>query len=193
MAQFMSGSQLRQYLHISTRKMKYLMDYDMIPHENTGGNTHKYRVRVEDAEAFKVRMETDAELIAALAGHFSSRDGGKPKPYRPPINADAATADAFRLWLTARWAELPDALPAVAAAKLCGAEAKAITKLVRDKRIRGTLMGNVMVCVKEDWITWLTAPEMIATNKNEVYVGLMREFKKNIGEHRNNKQCSKEK
>ncbi len=176
--EYMSGSQLRQYLHISTRKMKYLMDHDLIPHENTGGTTHKYRVRVEDAVVFKERMEKDAELIAALAGQFSSHKNERPKPYRPPINADAATADAFRLWLTARWAELPDALPAVTAAKLCGAEAKAITKLVRQKRIRGILMGNVMVCVKEDWIAWLTTPEMITANKNETYVELMREFKR---------------
>ena len=143
-----------------------------------GGTTHKYRVRVEDAEAFKVRMETDAALIAALAGHFSSHKNDRPKPYRPPINADVATAEAFRLWLTARWAGLPDALPAVTAAKLCGAEAKVITKLVRDKRIRGTVVGHVMLCVKADWIAWLTTPEMIATNKNEVYVGLQKEFKR---------------
>ncbi len=176
--EYMSGSQLRQYLHISTRKMKYLMDHNLIPHENTGGTTHKYRVRVEDAEVFKERMESDAELIAALAGHFSSHKNDRPKPYRPPIKADATISDAFRLWLTARWAELPDALPAVMAAKLCGAEAKVITKLVRQKRIRGTLMGNVMLCVKEDWIAWLASVEMIATNKNEVYVALMREFKR---------------
>ncbi|MBE6763168.1 MAG: hypothetical protein E7553_02270 [Ruminococcaceae bacterium] len=176
--EYMSGSQLRQYLHISTRKMKYLMDHNLIPHENTGGTTHKYRVRVEDAEAFKVRMETDAVLIAALTGQFSSHKNERPKPYRPPINADAATAEAFRLWLTARWAELPDALPAVTAAKLCGSEAKVITKLVRDKRIRGTVVGHVMLCVKADWIAWLASVEMIATNKNEVYVGLMKEFKR---------------
>ncbi len=90
----------------------------------------------------------------------------------------AATADAFRLWLTARWAGLPEALPTVTAAKLCGSEAKVITKLVRDKHIRGILLGSVMLCVKEDWIAWLASPEMIATNKNEVYVGLMREFKR---------------
>ena len=176
--EYMSGSQLRQYLHISTRKMKYLMDHNLIPHENTGGTTHKYRVRVEDAVVFKERMEKDAELIAALAGHFSSHKNDRPKPYRPPIKADAATAEAFCVWLTARWAGLPDALPAVTAAKLCGAEAKVITKLVRDKRIRGTVVGHVMLCVKADWIAWLTTPEMIATNKNEVYVGLIREFKR---------------
>lgn len=34
--EYLSGSELRQYLHISTRRMKYLMDHDYIPHEDTG-------------------------------------------------------------------------------------------------------------------------------------------------------------
>ena len=33
--EYLSGSELRQYLHISTRKMKYLMDHDYILHEDT--------------------------------------------------------------------------------------------------------------------------------------------------------------
>ena len=44
MKDYMTGSELRQYLHISTRKMKYLMDHNYIPHENTGKTTHKYRI-----------------------------------------------------------------------------------------------------------------------------------------------------
>lgn len=56
---YMTGNQLRQYLHISTRKLKFLMDNDYIPHENTGHPTHKYLVKIEDAEAFNKRQHTD--------------------------------------------------------------------------------------------------------------------------------------
>ena len=52
----LSGSQLRQYLHISTRKLKYLMDHNYIPHEDTGQATYRYRVRWEDAVAFKLSL-----------------------------------------------------------------------------------------------------------------------------------------
>lgn len=63
---YMSGSELRQYLHISTRKMKYLMDHNYIPHENTGHATHKYRVLKEDAEKFKFRMDNEVGFLAEL-------------------------------------------------------------------------------------------------------------------------------
>ncbi len=76
---FMSGSELRQYLHISTRKMKYLMDHDYIAHENTGHATHKYRVSREEAERFKCRVETEDGFLAELSGKFSNRTGRQPR------------------------------------------------------------------------------------------------------------------
>ena len=63
---YMSGCQLRQYLHISTKKMKYLMDHNYIPHINTGRATHKYLVRIEDAKEFRHRMETQQGFLAEL-------------------------------------------------------------------------------------------------------------------------------
>ena len=63
----MSGSELCRYLHISTRKMKYLMDHDYIPHENTGHATYKYRVWGQDARAFQRRMETGPDFLSELA------------------------------------------------------------------------------------------------------------------------------
>lgn len=77
---YMSGCQLRQYLHISTRKMKYLMDHNYIPHENTGHATHKYRVLVEDAEMFKIRMDTEVGFLSELNGLFSNRTEWHPRP-----------------------------------------------------------------------------------------------------------------
>ena len=76
--EFMSGSELRQYLHISTRKMKYLMDNNYIPHENTGHTTHKYRVRTEDAVWFKARMDTEPGFLSELSGMFSNRTEWHP-------------------------------------------------------------------------------------------------------------------
>ena len=102
--QFMSGSELRQYLHISTRKMKYLMDNNYIPHENTGHTTHKYRVRTEDAVRFKTRMDTEPGFLSELSGMFSNRTEWHPLPM---FEATPENCEAFRRWLNLQWAELP--------------------------------------------------------------------------------------
>ena len=81
----LTGSQLRQYLHISTRKLKYLMDHNYIPHEDTGQATYRYRVRWEDAVAFKQRMDTDPSFLSELVGMFNTHCPAKPKPKPEPV------------------------------------------------------------------------------------------------------------
>ena len=73
MNECMSGSELRQYLHNTTRKMKYQMDNDYIPHENNRQATHKYRIRRADVMIFKQRMDTEQGFLAELSGMFSNR------------------------------------------------------------------------------------------------------------------------
>lgn len=103
--EYMSGCQLRQYLHISTRKMKYLMEHNYIPHENTGHATHKYRVKREDAETFRLRMEQEPNFLRELSGQFSSRKTRSPK--RPMIDPTEENCREFEAFLTDLWAELP--------------------------------------------------------------------------------------
>ena len=113
----LTGSQLRQYLHISTRKLKYLMDHDYIPHEDTGQATYRYRVRWEDAVKFKRRMEEEPGFLGELAGQFSSHHPPKPRPKpEPAFRPTPENCQRFRQWLARRWADEPDALPTQRAA-----------------------------------------------------------------------------
>lgn len=126
--EYMSGSELRQYLHISTRKMKYLMDHNYVPHENTGHATHKYRVLVEDADKFKFRMDNEEGFLTELKGMFSNRTEWHP---RPLIEVTEENCNLFRQWLEKEWADLPDALPTQTAAELVGHNPQRIHKLVK--------------------------------------------------------------
>ena len=60
--EYISGGELYKFLHISKRKMKYLLEHGYIKHIDTGKKTHRFMVKLSDAEEFKVRLETDAEL-----------------------------------------------------------------------------------------------------------------------------------
>ena len=112
----MTGSELRQYLHISTRKLKYLMDHNYIPHEDTGQSTYKYRVLVKDARTFKRRMKCEPGFLSELSGLFTStRPARSPAPNRARERIDSAE---FEKYLLLRWADLPDALPTLQAARL---------------------------------------------------------------------------
>lgn len=173
--EFMSGSKLRQYLHISTRKMKYLMDNNYIPHENTEHTTHKYRVRTEDAVRFKARMDTEPGFLSELSGMFSNRTEWNPLPM---FEATAENCEAFRRWLSSQWAELPEALPTQTAAELVGHNPQSIHKLIKENVLHGVKIGAVQYIPKTEFISYMASPKKLATPRTEKYKELIRAFKK---------------
>lgn len=188
---YMSGCQLRQYLHISTRKMKYLMDHDYIPHENTGHATHKYRVLVEDAEVFKYRMDNEVGFLAELNGMFSNRTEWHP---RPLIEVTEENCNAFRLWLEKEWAELPDALSTKTASSLIGCQPQRIYELIKENVLHGIKIGSTQYCVKEEFICCVASTQKLSNPRTDRYKELIREFKYKQRRGRENEQrrCKKE-
>lgn len=187
--EFMSGSELRQYLHISTRKMKYLMDNNYIPHENTGHATHKYRVLVEDAEVFKYRMDNEVGFLAELNGMFSSRTEWHP---RSLIEVTEENCEAFRRWLDSQWAELPEALPTQTAAELVGHNPQSIHKLIKENVLHGIKIGAVQYIPKTEFISFMASPKKLATLRTEKYKELIKAFKyKQRREHENEQRHHK--
>lgn len=182
---YMSGGQLRQYLHISTRKMKYLMDHNYIPHENTGHATHKYRVLIEDAEMFKIRMDTEVGFLSELNGLFSNRTEWHP---RPMFEATEENCEAFRLWLEVLWAELPEALPTQTAAELVGHNPQRIHELIREQTLHGIKIGSTQYCVKEEFICYMASPQKLSNPRTDRYKELIRKFKYLQRRERENEQ-----
>lgn len=186
---YMSGCQLRQYLHISTRKMKYMMDHNYIPHQNTGHATHKYRVLVEDAEKFKYRMDNEVGFLSELNGMFSNRTEWHPQPL---IEVTEENCNAFRLWLEKEWAELPDALPTKTAAELVGHNSQRIHELIRNGMLNGVKIGSIQYCVKKEYISYIASPQKLSNTCTEKYKELIRAFKyKQRREHENEQRRCK--
>ena len=166
----MSGSELCRYLHISTRKMKYLMDHDYIPHENTGQATHKYRVYVKDARVFKRRMETEPDFLSELTGLFNS---GCCSGQHPPKKRIAIDSKSFEEYLLLRWAALPDALPTQQAARLIGVNPQRIHEQIRAGTFHGAKVGGRQYCVKVEIIAYASAADRLAQPRGEAYKALI--------------------
>ena len=180
MNEYMTGSQLRQYLHISTRKMKYLMDHNFIPHENTGKPTHKYRILRSDVEAFKLRLETDKLLQAQLAGQFSSHDPKPPKKMNP-IDCEELQEYLFR-----RWRSMPEALTIDQAAQMIGTNRNSILRLEHVGKIEIMIVMGKRYCTKENLIAYLTRPEVILRPQIGNYKQVICEYKKRFSREKEN-------
>ena len=153
MSDYLSGDQLYRYLHISKRKMKYLLENGYIPVINTGKKTYRYRVKRCDAEKFKERMERESNFLVELKGRFRSRDSS-PKAALDYVLTDDEREE-FRKFLTKLWKKYPDALPAKKAAELADISAQRVNELVRKGVVYGMRVGNVQYLSKEKFVEYV--------------------------------------
>ena len=175
--EYISGGELYKFLHISKRKMKYLLEHGYIKHIDTGKKTHRFMVKLSDAEEFKVRLETDAELNAGIQGKFCSRKHGKgPKV---PLEPNRENGAKFRDYLRTEWSDEPDALPAKRVAELTGFPSQSIYRLFEQKKIFSAKVSDMIFCGKESVISYFGSVERIARPfATDGYTRLIKDFVK---------------
>ena len=176
---YMTGNQLRQYLHISTRKLKFLMDNDYIPHENTGHPTHKYLVKIEDAEAFNKRQHTDKKLIADLAGLFTSRTEHHPLP---KAEVSEETLCEYRRFVEERFRAEPEALSVTRICELTSMVGMTVHRLIASGILYGTKVQGKTFCSKSTLIDYLASEDTFRNPTCEGCKELVRTFKRRKSE-----------
>ena len=176
---YMSGSELRQFLHISTRKMKFIMDNDLIPHENTGQITHKYLVKKTDAVHFKKKMDGDPNFMIKYKGCFSSRKDKFKEDYseREDLILWILSHKAkYKAYIKSVWEDIPDAIPAQRAAKLIGINPKSLHRLHSEGKLNSVNVGHVQYCAKEEIIDYLASETQVRFNMTKEYLELFNGF-----------------
>ena len=181
--EYMTGSQLRQYLHISTRKMKFLMDNNLIPHINTGNATHKYLILKKDAQKFKRRMENEVGFLSEYAGKFTSRKEHNPLPI---LKVTEENCEALKLWLTQTWSDLPEALPLKQAAELIGSNSVRLNeKFQKETDIKTFTMFGKRYCFKDQFIDYISSPAYLLRHQHtDTFRTLIAQFKTHRKKHR---------
>ena len=177
MPEYLSGDKLYQYLHISKRKMKYLLENGYIPFTDTGKKTHRYLVSIEDAEAFRLRMIDQPDSLSELKGMFSSRTEAPTPPPPHTLEPTEENCKAFRRYLASQWRKLPDALPVPEAAKLIVMRPARLIELIGKGRIAGARIRSVYYCSKRDFIAFCSSEEMVGRqDAPEAYAALIEGF-----------------
>ncbi len=186
MDEYMSGDELYRFLHISKRKMKYLLENGYIPTEDTGMKTHRYKVKRSDAEAFRVRMERESDLLAELTGKFSSKKpGGRKKKLSEfeRVTSEFTKDDIIMLrkYLAKRWSSLPDAITAQTASELISCiscQPIRIYTLIEKGKLFGAKIGSATYCSKSQFIEYVSSLDVVRRSKSEGYHKLVLDFAK---------------
>lgn len=147
-----SMDQLYRICHISKRKARWLLEHGVIPCQDSGKQTRRFSIRLEDVICFL--EQRDAGLIADLIprGIFSSDSSCPVHPARQVL--DQAL---FCAYLLENWADWPDMLTTRQASELCGYSVNALNRWWKLGQIQGVKYQNKLWYSKESLACWLAS------------------------------------
>ena len=164
-----SMEQLYRICHISKRKALWLLEHGVIPCEDSGKQTRRFRILLEDTIDFLHKRDA-GELDAVIPhGTFSSGSHCEPHTYLD-------SEELFSL-LMERWQDAPDMLTVKQAEAICGYGTTAMNHWLRLDHVRGVTYYGVNLISKESLAEYLSSPagQRISV-KSEAHRLLLEEF-----------------
>ena len=172
----MSGEELYQYLHVSKRKMKYLLENGYIPCINTGKRTHRYIVSRADARSFRKRLQNDPTVKEEFRGRFCSEHSATPS-----FQVTEEFCKQLATHLRELWRDEPEALPAVRVAELVGMHRGRIYTLGEQGKLFCITVGDRRICGKESVIAYFSSREVLRKpNATEAFGEWVKEFRERV-------------
>ena len=151
--EIITKDQLYRICRISKRKALWLLENGVIPCEDSGKKTRRFRVRLEDVIEFLERRDA-GELDAILPqGIFSSSSHPvcQPRTY--------LDSDELRMFILTEWDEQPDMLTVRKAAELCGYSVHTVSGWVRKGTVASAAYHGANLVPKESLARWLASKE----------------------------------
>ena len=169
--EIISKDQFYRICRISKRKARWLLENGIIPCEDSGKQTRRFRIRLEDVITFLEQRDAGLLQNEIPVGIFSS---GPHPSAQPRQTLDSGALCAF---LLERWADAPDMLTAQQAASLCGYGPTTINAWVGKGLVAAVQYRGRNLIAKESLAERLASREVqLSSNRPEYYTELLEEF-----------------
>lgn len=147
-----SMDQLYRICHISKRKARWLLEYGVIPCQDSGKQTRRFSIQLEDVICFL--EQRDAGLLDDVIpqGIFSSESSHPVRPARQVLDEDGLC-----VYLLECWEDWPDMLTTRQASELCGYSVNALNRGWNLGQIQGVKYRNELLYSKESLSCWLAS------------------------------------
>lgn len=171
--EIISKDQLYRICHISKRKARWLLENGIIPCEDSGKQTRRFHIRLEDVITFLEQRDAGLLQEAIPSGIFSS--GGRALE-QPRQILDSGALAAF---LLERWADAPEVLTVAQTASLCGYGPSTINRWVRDGLVEAVSYRSHNLIFKESLADRLASYEgQTISARSELHEELLEEFQR---------------
>ena len=146
-----SMEQLYRICHISKRKALWLLEHGVIPCEDSGKQTRRFRILLEDVINFLTKR--DAGELDTVIPHGTFSSGGHDKPH-----TYLDSEELFSL-LIDRWQDAPDMLTVKQAETICGYGTTTMNRWLQLGHVRGITYYGVNLISKESLAEYLASPD----------------------------------
>ena len=169
--EIISKDQFYRICRISKRKARWLLENGIIPCEDSGKQTRRFRIRLEDVITFMEQRDAGLLQDEIPVGIFSS---GSHSSAQPRQTLDSGALCGF---LLERWADAPDMLTAQQAASLCGYGPATINAWIGKGLVTAVQYRRRNLIAKESLAERLASQEaQLSSNHPECYTELLEEF-----------------
>ena len=166
-----SMDQLYRICHISKRKAKWLLENGVIPCTDSGKQTRRFQIRLDDVITFLERRDAGLLQEDIPTGIFSSGGRTLEKPRQ------LLDSEELRAFFLERWADFPDALTVPQTATLSGYGASAINRWFRDGLVDGVCYRGKNLISKESLAEYLASQDgQLIPARSARYKKLLEEF-----------------
>ena len=169
--EIITKDQLYRICHISKRKTLWLLENGVIPCEDSGKKTRRFRIKLEDVIEFLERRDAGDLDVILPRGIFSSHSHPVCQP-RTYLDSEELCA-----FILAEWDDQLDMLTVGEAAELCGYSAYTVNGWVRKGTVASVAYHGANLVPKESLARWLASREGQGIgHMSEVHQGLMDGF-----------------
>ena len=149
-----SAEQLYRICRVSKRKASWLLQNGVIPCRDSGKQTRRFQIRLDDVIGFLERQDAGELDDAIPSGAFSSGSAHRPQPVM-----DSETLCTFIL---AAWSDAPDMLHSKEASALCGYVPTTINHWVK----RGLVLA--VRCYGQNYISKQSLAEHLSSRAGQL-------------------------
>ncbi|MEG0092289.1 MAG: hypothetical protein RSA20_10745, partial [Oscillospiraceae bacterium] len=162
--------QFYQIAHISKRKANWLLTNGIVPCEDSGKQTRRFKLRLDDVIDYLQKVHGGTLDVSIPRGIFASRDTSKPP-------RDYMDCDALKEQFLVDWYDAADMLTIKQASELSGYVGTSILRWVNRKQVKGVLYHERYLISKESFAEFLSSkPGQDIVQKSEIHKDVIEQF-----------------
>lgn len=162
--------QFYRIAHISKRKANWLLTNGVIPCEDSGKQTRRFKIKLDDVIEYLQKVQGGTLNVSIPNGIFAS--GASSKPPQEYLDCDE-----LKEQFLADWYDAPDMLTIKQASEISGYVGTSILRWINRKQVKGVLYHERYLVSKESLADFLSSKDgQDIVQKSEIHRDMIEEF-----------------